>query len=443
METLIFKRGILSEILISLLVLSLIVNWSLVLVSQASNMRFSGIVYAASGVPVANAIVSASGANGSGYAVTNSSGAYLINSGLESGNYTVEAIATGYMVDNVTAQVTVGHTTSGVNLYLNLSGAITGKVTDSVSKAPLQGIYVYAVPSSGGSFGWFAVTDSNGDYTIATNLATGTYNVTVLYPTGYITSTVSGVSVTAGAATSGVNLALARSGVISGRITAHPSGAPLANASLTATYGSYFGSATSNATGYYNIMSGLGNGTYTVFAYYSEHGSLGFNETTGVNVTAGLETFNVNMEITVTPPTPSGIITGKVTDKSNGNPIEGASVEANGGLAGFGSAVTDANGNYVISEDLGTGTYNVTASATGYNSTTITGVSVTVNQTTSNVNFQLTPIPPAQSGSISGTVTGALNAVPEFATPTLLFLTMAAATIALVFIKKRTAREIH
>ncbi|HML03718.1 MAG TPA: carboxypeptidase-like regulatory domain-containing protein [Candidatus Bathyarchaeia archaeon] len=438
---LVFKRGILSEILISLLVLSLIGNWSLVLVSQASNVRFSGVVYAASGIPVVNAIVSASGANGSGYAVTDSSGAYLINSGLGSGNYTVEAIATGYMISNATAQVTVGHTTSGTNLYLNLSGAITGKVTDAVSSAPLQGVDVYASSSSGGSFGWFAVTDSNGDYTIATNLATGTYNVTVLFPTGYVTGTVSGVSVTAGATTSGVNLALARSGTISGRITAYPSGAPLANASVEATYGSYFGSATSNATGYYNIVSGLGNGTYTVFADYSEHGSFGFNETTGVSVTAGQETSNVNMEITVTPPTPSGIITGKVTDMSNGNPIEGAFVDADGGLAGFGSAVTDASGNYVISDGMGTGTYNVTASATGYNSTTITGVSVTVNQTTSNVNFQLTPIPPAQSGSISGTVTGSPNAVPEFATPALLFLTMAAATVALVFVKKRTVKE--
>jgi len=447
MKTLIVKRRVLSEILISLLLLSLLVNCSMMLVSQASNLRFSGIVYATSGVPVVNAIVSASGANGSGSALTSSSGAYLINDGLQSGTYTVEVTATGYLTQNITGvKVKVKQKTSGVNFTLSLSGGITGKVTDAVSSAPLQGVFVYAIPSGGGSFGWAAITDSKGDYTIATNLATGVYNVTVLFPTGHIRGTVSGIIVTAGAMTSGVNLALAESGIISGRITAYPSGAPLANASVTATSSDfqYFGSATSNATGYYSIVSGLGSGNYTVFAAYSIHGSFGDNVTSDVIVTAGVETSNVNIEISVTPPAPSGIITGKVTDSSTGNPIKDANVEADDGVGGYGSASTDSNGNYVISSGLETGTYNVTASATGYNSTTKTGVSVTVNETTPNVNFQLNPIPAAQSGSISGTVTGAPNPItPEFAMPASLFLAMAAATMALVFVKKRTIKETH
>jgi len=444
METLIVRRAVVSEILISLLVLSLLVNCSLVLVSQASNVRFSGAVYAASGVPVVNAIVSASGDNGSGYATTSSSGTYLISKGLRSGTYTVEVIATGYLNANTTAKVTVGQTTSDIDFYLNLSGEITGKVIDSVTSAPLQGIYVYAVPSGDGSSGWGAETGSNGDYTIATNLAAGKYNVTALYPTGYITGKVSGVSVTAGGITPGINLALNKSGIISGRITASPSGAPLANASVEAVSSDpqYYGSATSNATGYYSIVSGLAAGNYSVFASYSLHGSSGYNYTTGVIVTAGLETQNVDIQIVVTPPTPSGIITGTVTDKSSGKPIEDAYVEANG-VNGSGSAYTDSNGNYVISEGLGTGLYNVTASATGYNSTTITSIHVTVNQTMSNINFQLTSIPASQSGSISGTVTGAAGAIPEFATPVLALLAMATATIALVFVKKRTIKEKH
>jgi hypothetical protein len=439
MKTLIVKRTVLSEILISLLILGLLANWSLVLFQQVSNVHFSGVVYAASGGPVENAVISASGVNGSGYAITNSSGAYLINKGLKSGTYTVDVMATGYLDANTTANVTVGQTTSGVNFYLNLSGEITGKVTDSVSSAPLQDIFVYA---SSGSFGFYGETDSNGDYTIATDLGTGTYNVTALYPTDYITGEVTGVSVTAGTITPGINLALNRSGIISGRITASPSGAPLANVSVDAASSNYqySGYATSNATGYYSIVSGLGSGNYTVLASYSKNGSYGYNETSDVIVTAGSETPNIDMQIAVTAPPPSGIITGTVTDASTSKPIEDASVSAEG-INGSGSAYTDANGNYVISEGLGTGSYNVTASATGYNSTTITDVTVTVSQTTPNVNFQLTPIPPAQSGSISGTVTGAAGAIPEFATPVLLFLTMATATIALVFIKKRTAKK--
>lgn len=439
METLSFKRGIIAKVLISLLTVGLLVNCSLLLVSRASDVRFSGVVYAATGVPVVNAVVSASGDNGSGSAVTSSSGAYLINQGLRSGTYTVEVIATGYLTQNISdVRVTVGQTASGVNFYLSLSGAITGKVRDSVSLAPLQGIYVYASRSSG-SFGWFAVTDLNGDYTIATNLATGTYNVTAPYPTGYFTDTISGVSVSAGATTSGVDLPLGKSGIISGRTTASPSGVALAGTTVSATSGSFFGFATSNATGYYKIVSGLGTGTYDVYAVYSSHGNYGFNTTTGVSVTAGSETSNVNVEISVSPPVPSGIITGEVTDQSSGKPIADVSVEANS-ASGSGSAFTDANGDYVISDGLNTGTYNVTASATGYNSMKTTGVSVTVSYTTPNVNFQLTKIPPAQSGSISGTVMGDKNPVPEFTAPALLFLTMAAATIALVFIKKRTQK---
>jgi protocatechuate 3,4-dioxygenase beta subunit len=448
MKALRFKRGIIAEVLISLLIVGLLVNCSLLLVSCVSDVRFTGVVYAATGVPVANAKVDAVGENGSGSAYTDSSGAYLINSGLGTGTYNVTATATGYVdLQNTSVQVTVGHKTSGVDFYLSLSGEITGKVTDSVTLAPLQYVLVYAYPSSGGGsiFAYVssAITDSNGDYTIATNLATGTYNVTVLYPTGHITGTVSDVSVTAGKITSGINLALAESGIISGTITAYPSGAPLANASVSADSSDfkYFGYAISNATGHYSIASGLGTDMYTVTAYCSSDGSYGFNDTLSpVSVAAGSETPNVNMEITVAPPSPSGIITGKVTDSSNGNPIKYALVEADDGIGGYGSAYTDSNGNYVISDGLETGTYNVTASATGYNSTTITGVSVTVNNTTPNINLELNPIPAAQSGGISGTVTGAAGAVPEFATPALLFTTTAAATIALAFIKKRTRK---
>ena len=433
----ILKRRVLSEFLVSLLVLGLIVNSSLIAVSQFSKASCSGIVYATSGVPIENALVGASGPNGSGGTLTNSTGAYLINEGLESGNYTVEVIATGYLISNSTGvKVTVGHTTSPVNFFLNPSGVITGKVTDAVSSAALSGVLVYAVPSTGGAFGWSAITNSSGDYTIATDLNTGTYNVTTFNLAGYINGKISGVSVTAGAVTAGENLALARSGIISGRITAYPSGQPLANATIVANYGTNFGTAVSNATGYYRIASGLASGNYTVVATYH----YGFNETSDVSVVAGSETPNVNMYIVVTPPPPSGIITGKVTDLDSGKPIVGASVEADGGAAGSGSAITDASGTYVISKGLGTGTYNVTASAKGYNSTTVTGVSVTVSQTTPNVNLQLSQIPPAQSGSIAGTVTGT-GAVPEFVAPGIVFATIAAATVALLIIRKKTFKR--
>jgi hypothetical protein len=168
-------------------------------------------------------------------------------------------------------------------------------------------------------------------------------------------------------------------------------------------------------------------------------GGLGMNSTSGVSVTAGVETSGVDMELSVTPPSPSGIITGQVTDVSTGKPIAGASVTATGPGGGHGSADTDSNGDYTISSGLGTtGSYDVTASAPGYQDHLKTGVLVTVGAVTSGVDFQLS-ISSAQSGTITGTVTGAPGAVPEFQYPiaVALSLTLVAAAAGRLFLRTK------
>jgi hypothetical protein len=144
----------------------------------------------------------------------------------------------------------------------------------------------------------------------------------------------------------------------------------------------------------------------------------------------------------MTPPSPSGIITGKVTDTSNGNPIENATVTATG-LGGSGSAETDSNGDYVISSGLGTGTYSVTANAPGYLDLQKTSISVTVNVVTPNVNFQLSKVPFEQSGTITGTITGAPGAVPEFQTPiaVALSLTLVAVAAGRLFLRTKRSQQ--
>jgi hypothetical protein len=435
MKTITHKHKIIAQTLITILALALLINTSLLLFAHATHTNFSGTVCAASAVPVMNAVVIADGVNGSGFATTNSLGHYLINEGLKTGTYTVEAYATGYLAANVTnVHVTAGQETTGVNIYLPLSGAITGRVTDATTSNPIANVFLYAI-TSGGTFGWIATTDSGGYYTIATNLATGTYNITISNPAGYISKTISGISVTAGTTTSGVNLALSESGIISGRITS-VFGPPLGGVSMFALYANYTaaGIATTNATGYYRITSGLTTDNYLVMA--SGYGQV--NTTYSVPVTAGQETPNINMKLGVSPPPASGIITGRVIDIDNSNPIAGATVTATG--SGSGNAHTDQNGNYVISSGLTTGTYSVTASAKGYNSTTTTGVNVVVSQTTPNIDFQLTKIPPNLSGSVSGEITGDQNPVPEFPIPALLMLTIAATTALTLFNKKTTKK---
>jgi hypothetical protein len=82
----------------------------------------------------------------------------------------------------------------------------------------------------------------------------------------------------------------------------------------------------------------------------------------------------------------TGMLDGYVLDQGN-NPIEGATVNAQGGVEGAGiNATTDPNGYY--SMKLVVGTYNVTASKINYNSQTVTDVAVLANQTTPQ-DFQL------------------------------------------------------
>lgn len=244
---------------------------------------------------------------------------------------------------------------------------------------------------------------------------------------------IGGIAVTAGSEVKGIDLALERSGIISGKVTATPSGTPLGNATVYAASegGNYFGYAQTNATGHYRISSGLGTETYTVTAFYGI--GFSFGQVTGVSVIAGTETSNVDIALSVSPPSPSGIITGKVTDTSS-KPIVNALVTAQG-LGGSGEAYSDSNGDYVISSGLGNGTYAVFASAPGYTAGNVTGVSVTVGQVTPNINFQLPKIPLAQSGKISGTIQGDANPIPEFQNPIaiLLVITLVFAITAKVF----------
>lgn len=359
------------------------------------------------------------------FAFTGSDGTYQITTNLATGKYNVTAGATGYLTGSLSnVAVTAGALTSNINIALSRSAVISGTVTDAVSGAPLSDVLVEAILSTG-IFGDITITNSSGMYTLNTNLGTGIYNVTTFFPAGHISVTATGINVVAGNSYT-QNLALPRSGRISGRITS-PTGQGLADASVTAfaSGGTSFGSATTNSTGYYNITDGLATGTYTLFASLGG----GFNFTTiPVSVTAGSETPNINLQLTITP---SGTITGRVTN-STGSPLEGISVEATG-VAGSGSATTNSTGYYVINEGLGTGMYSVTASEFGYVDQTQTGVSVTVNQVTPNINFQLQAM---VSGRISGRVqTTGTPIIPEFHSE-LVMLAIFAAASTIIMIKR-------
>jgi hypothetical protein len=393
------------------------------------------ITEAGTGSPLQSVLVTAESSVGGGIyesAFTDVNGDYLINTNLVTGTYNVTAsYATGHITKDISGiAVTTGIETKNVDLDLEKSGILSGTVTDSVSSAPLEDILI-AVSDAGGAFGGYAITNSSGEYRVDTNLGTGTYNVSAFFPEGYISKEISGIDVTAGLETT-ADLALDPSGIISGRVTAASSGQPVAEASVVAFSEdfTYFGSAETNETGYYMISSGLGTETYTLYASFG----MAFNTTMGVEVVAGSETSNVDMQLDITI-TPSGTITGRVTN-TTGSPIEGAFVFAEG-PAGSGDAQTDSNGDYSISTGLGTGTYTVNASATGYSMVSATDVSVTVDQVTPNVDFEL---PTAPSGIISGKVEAEFIPIPEFSHTLFVFL-FAASIASVAFAKLRATRR--
>lgn len=92
---------------------------------------------------------------------------------------------------------------------------------------------------------------------------------------------------------------------------------------------------------------------------------------------------------------PHGDIAGTVTNGATGAAISGATVSTPDGYA----ATTDSAGHYDLAVPIGS--YDVTASAFAYQSSTTTGVSVTTSATTT-VNFGLVAVP---SQNLSGTVT--------------------------------------
>lgn len=399
------------------------------------------VTEAISGLPLASVVVAAFNASGFGSAggtgLTGIDGTYSITTNLPTGTYNVTVFeAKGHLTNTVTPVSVIAQVvTENVDLVLQKSATITGTVTDSTSGTPLPDIGI-AAESANFLFGGSAITNSTGQYTIDTNIATGTYNVSARFPMGYLSKTIANQAVTAGLEYT-VDIPLDRSGIISGLVTEEISGTPIADANVFAQsdIGDYTGTAQTNASGHYRIDSGLGTGTYTVSAYTSM-GMGGYGQVLNVSVTAGSETTNVDIQVTIIPPLPSGAIAGRVTN-TTGSPIEFATVTAKGAIFGFGQATTDSNGNYNITSGLDSGTYTVNASAIGYVMQSQTNIEVTVNQTTANVDFVLSPI---ISGSISGTVQSSENPIPEFPYQTPLLILFASTIGAIAFIKLRHHR---
>jgi hypothetical protein len=244
--------------------------------------------------PVAEAYVSAYSGSGefegfAGTAKTNAKGEYSVV-GLASGSYKVvvyppaglnlvpQFYANEPSFADATPVVVNVEETKHANVTLQVGGEISGQVTDAATHNPIAGAFVEATTAAGSNlFGGFAVTNSNGEYTIE-GLATGSYDLEFFGPfegTSYIVQTDKGVSATQGATTSGVNAALVREAPIN---TSAPvaSGTAAVGQTLSCSNGSWSGISTINFAYKWlrdgSAIEGATNSSYTVQAADQGHG---------------------------------------------------------------------------------------------------------------------------------------------------------------------------
>ena len=312
---------------------------------------------------------------------------------------TIASVVTGYKVlSSASAQTFTGtfstamYWSAGIAGFKSgtsqppTTGAVSGTVSSASGGAAISGA---TVTDSGGAS---TTTNASGAYTLA-GLTPGSHTLTSS-ATGFTSSQPQTASVTAGVTTAGVNFSLApvpTTGAVTGTVTSASGGAPIAGATVRDSGGA---TATTNGSGVYTL-SGLPAGSRSLTA-----SAAGFTTSPPqtASVTAGQTTQGINFSLASSPTT--GAVSGTVTSASGGAVIAGATVTDSGGT----SATTNGSGVYTLT-GLTPGSHTLTASAANFTNSAPQTASVTTGQTTSGVNFSLTPVP--TTGAVTGTVTRA------------------------------------
>jgi hypothetical protein len=372
-----------------------------------------------------------------GSATSRKNGTYVVE-GLPAGTYEVQASASGCGNDGNYApaqypravHVADAATTSGINLYLQPGGTLTGIVADAATAKPLAGICV-----SDGN-GDFAATAKNGSYkidqlpaertTVAFNGGCGNAGsyAPQYYDDQVAQEAAQQVTVTAGHVTGGINAAMLPGATIAGRVT-NSAGRPVPGVCLAFVPGyqtgqglSLGGDTTTNAAGSY-VAANLAPGDYAV-AFFS--GCLMPSNAAVVQwfkgqpalATAGLVDATAGAEVSGIDAVAGrgGAIAGTVTSAA-GQPVEFDCVTAisrrTGQPSGFQSQ--SGLGTYTVS-GLAPGNYTVAAADCQSDDNLAPSVyrrAVTVRAGVTTTNVALT-LPPG--GAVAGRIVRASNGRP-------------------------------
>ena len=313
-------------------------------------------------------------------ATTNGSGVYTF-SNIATGSYSLTFSDPGFVTLTI-SPVVVGSGTTTQDAALVKDGTITGTVTDSITNTGISGATVSCsgTPTCAGT-----ATAVDGTYTLTVD--PGTYAMTVA-ATGYAPGSRSSVVVSAGTATPESFSLVPNQGTISGTVTDLLTAAPISGATVACSGSPSCTGTTSAGNGTYSL-SGLTEGTYQVQVSATNY----VTQTIPVTVGPG-GTPTQNFALVAN----TGTISGTVFQSDGTTPISGATVACTGTLTC--TATTSAlDGTYALS-NLTEGSYQITASMTGFAPEAIT-VPVGPGGTVTGQNFQLAAGP----GTITGTVT--------------------------------------
>jgi hypothetical protein len=420
------------------------------------------VISSGTGLPLPGVVVAAYNSAGAYVysAGTNASGVYTLPSLLPGSSYFVRTSNSNGYVDQLHAGITCeggrcaitagtavpvssGAATT-VDFALAIGGTISGTITAAANGAPLSWPSVYAYNAAGDQVGSGGVPNSSGQYTI-TGLASGTHFVRTVGAYPWVdqiyngidcrgacpaATAGTGVEVTIGQPTSGVNFSLLLTGSITGTVRDADTGQPIANIIVVA-YASdgtaISGQALTNGSGVY-ALSGVPPGNIYLKTLSMQYvGELYPNivcpaalcdvasGTPVVLSNGGSATADFELSL-------GGSITGTITDEVTGRAVANVTVHITGGADLTILSVTNSSGNY-YSSGVPAGQYFLrTSNSQSYvdelyqgitcpngncNVSGGTGVTVAKGEARSGVDFSL-----AWGGAIVGTVTVAGTSTP-------------------------------
>lgn len=324
----------------------------------------TGLVTNTSGAALAGATVSGGGVK----TTTSSAGSYTL-ANVTAGEVQITASLSGYNSTSEYASVTNGSTTNASTLKLGTgTGTVTGVVKNSAGTLLSGATVAYSGRST--------LTNSSGAYSLS-GVPAGTVQLTASfssYTDAHQTVTVAASS----SITANFILTSTWTGTLQGYVTNSATGGAISGAKIAVNNGA---ATLTNSSGFYK-MTNVAPGSYTLTASASGY-------------TRSSSTVSVSTNTTTTASfklTPTGTVSGKVSNISTGAAIYGATVKYSGG-----SATTNTSGAYTLS-NVPIGTYTFTASASAY---VPQSASASVSAgTTTTLNFSL-----ANGGKIGGTIT--------------------------------------